>query len=102
RHIEDRPAVDLRPDQAAACPDVRPDGGAAAPVAERHAERDVDRDIEHGIVPEIVLCPEEARAVADFQFSADHATPGPARGPAERAATLVGGARELAARPQVD
>ena len=53
-------------------------------------------------MPEIVLYPEEARAVADFELSADDATAGPAGGQAERAATLVRGARELAARPQVD
>ena len=42
-------------------------------AADRHAEDDVAHEIDDGVVAEVVLRAEEARAVAEVEFAADDA-----------------------------
>src|SRR5262249_17474925 len=92
---------DLRADETEAADHIRPDAGTVRP-ADRYADDDVAHQIEHAVVAEVVVRPEETRIPPEVYFAADDPCAHSATADAEGRAAVVDIAAECRANPRRD
>src|SRR5581483_10208761 len=97
--VRERAAIDLRPQPARAGRHERTNARAVRP-ADRNADDEVGHEVDDGVVAEVAVGAEEARAVAEVELSADDARAHPANVDADAGSTVVEVAAGLHVSPR--
>ena len=101
RYRRDRAAVDLGTDETESTDDIRSHARAVG-AADRNPDDEVTHQVHDGVVAEVALGPEEARAPAEVRFAADDPGTHSTSAHAERGLSVLDAAAERRSDPRCD